>query len=263
VLDFIIRPAAEDLGLQAIRADELAEPGQITLQIIEHVLRARALVADLTGSNPNVFYELAVRNAARLPVALIAQEGEPLPFDTAQMRTIFFDDHDLASATACRRQIVAHLQRAFDGAVDSPIATAINLQALEGGNRTEQALADLVTRVDELSQRMTTARPNTTSRFVDVLTALMSSYSIMRVVKAEQTLLELARSRDDSDLENAVADLHAALTPLQAMIDQRLAQPPTTSDAGQGRSALVDALMSAPTQPPSAARGPIAAQESD
>ncbi len=70
-----------------MRADSHPDPGQITTQVVEHVLSAKAAVADLTEDNPNVFYEVAVRHAFRLPVVLIAeQEDKQLPFDIAQMR---------------------------------------------------------------------------------------------------------------------------------------------------------------------------------
>src|SRR3979490_353992 len=90
VRDFIVKPAVAELGLTTLRADDLAKPGQITLQVIEHVLRAKGVVADLTGANANVFYELAVRHTAKLPVVLIAEADEidRLPFDIAQMRVI-------------------------------------------------------------------------------------------------------------------------------------------------------------------------------
>lgn len=84
ILNYIVRPAAEELGLTAVRADEIARPGSITLQVIEHVLEAQAVVADLTEHNPNVFYELGIRHTARKPTVLIAEEGERLPFDVGQ-----------------------------------------------------------------------------------------------------------------------------------------------------------------------------------
>lgn len=158
VLDFIVARAAEELGLTAVRADQLAEPGQITLQVIDHILGARAAVADLTGLNPNVFYELAVRHTARLPVALIADKACKLPFDIAQMRTIFFDHTDLRSADQCRRDIVAQLREALEGgAVDSPVATSVDVRAMQAGTTVERNIAELVTTVEEMSrfQRMT------------------------------------------------------------------------------------------------------------
>src|SRR5687767_2653966 len=78
VLQFIVAPAVGELGLTALRADRIAKPGQITLQVIDHLLKAKAAVADLTYQNANVYYELAVRHTANLPVVLIAEEGEKL-----------------------------------------------------------------------------------------------------------------------------------------------------------------------------------------
>jgi hypothetical protein len=144
VLQYIVGPAARELGLTAVRADEIAAPGQITLRVIQHILRARAAVADLTGRNPNVFYELAVRHTARLPVALIVAKDQPsLPFDIQQMSTIHFDHTDLESADQCRRAIVAHLSAALQGAVDSPVTTSMDLDLLAAESRADEKLEAL------------------------------------------------------------------------------------------------------------------------
>jgi hypothetical protein len=83
-LEFIVAPAAKQVGLIAVRGDQIAKPGLINRQVIEHVLGTKAAVVDLTAANPNV-YGMAVRHTARLPTVLIAQDGEKLPFDIAQM----------------------------------------------------------------------------------------------------------------------------------------------------------------------------------
>jgi hypothetical protein len=153
VLEFIIARAVQELGLTAVRGDQLAEPGLITRQVIDHVLGARAAVVDLTDLNPNVFYELAVRHTARLPVALIAEHGCQLPFDIAQMRTIFFDSTNLRSADQCREDIVKHLRQALDGgAVDSPIATSVDVRALAEGSVMERNIAEIVTSVEYVAK---------------------------------------------------------------------------------------------------------------
>ena len=90
VLDGIVRPAAESSGFQVVRADELKRPGSITVQIIEHLLTADVVVAVLTGQNANVFYELAVRHSAGLPVVQLIAEGERIPFDVHDQRTIIY-----------------------------------------------------------------------------------------------------------------------------------------------------------------------------
>ena len=159
VLKFIVRPAAQEVGLAALRADELAQPGQITLHVIEHLLRARAAVADLTAANPNVYWELVVRHASRLAVVLIADDDErPLPFDIAGMRVVFFDHTDLESAANCRDEIVVQLRGALDGAFDSPISTLFEAEAVQKAWSTERALVELRDRVDYIGRQVENLR---------------------------------------------------------------------------------------------------------
>ena len=50
----------KEIGYEAVRADEIAEPGSITSQIMQRIFDDDLVVADLTDHNPNVFYELSV-----------------------------------------------------------------------------------------------------------------------------------------------------------------------------------------------------------
>jgi hypothetical protein len=47
----------------------------ITRQVSEYLLRSRLVTADLWFRNPNVFCEVAIRHAARLPVVQIIRSG--------------------------------------------------------------------------------------------------------------------------------------------------------------------------------------------
>src|SRR5437899_11104024 len=102
VFKHIIQPVARDCGYNAVRADHISKPGIITSQIIEHLAQDPLVIADLSGHNPNVFYELAVRHVARKPVIQITQVGEPIPSDVAPTRTIQLDHRDLESAALCK-----------------------------------------------------------------------------------------------------------------------------------------------------------------
>jgi hypothetical protein len=94
MMEYIIGPAVRELGLTLVRADQLAKPGMIGKQIIEHILKARLVVADLSFHNPNVFYELCLRHTTRLPTVLVKRSVDSIPFDLNQYRTISVDTQD-------------------------------------------------------------------------------------------------------------------------------------------------------------------------
>ena len=91
----LVQPALEELGLTVVRADQIGEPGMITTQVLEYLKRARLAIADLSYLNPNVFYEVALRHALRLPVVQVIRKADRLPFDVNQSRTLTFDTTDI------------------------------------------------------------------------------------------------------------------------------------------------------------------------
>ncbi len=80
----------------------MSDPGIISRQIVSHLLDADLVIADLTGRNPNVFYELAIRHATGKPFIQLITKGEVIPFDVDHQRTILFDRTDLDDVDACK-----------------------------------------------------------------------------------------------------------------------------------------------------------------
>jgi Tetratricopeptide Repeats-Sensor len=79
---YIIKPAAEEAGLQCVRADEIIHSGTIDVPMYEQLLNADVVVADVSTSNCNAFYELGVRHALRPYTTItIAEDKMVFPFD--------------------------------------------------------------------------------------------------------------------------------------------------------------------------------------
>jgi len=94
MMEYIMQPAVKEFGLKVIRADQMSKPGMIGKQVIEHILRSRLVVADLSFHNPNVFYELCLRHTTRLPTLQLKREIDGIPFDLNQYRTIPIETRD-------------------------------------------------------------------------------------------------------------------------------------------------------------------------
>ncbi len=154
ILKHVLKPAAQACGFEALRADEISEPGMITSQVIQHIIDDPLVIADLTGSNPNVFYELALRHAIRKPLVQIIQKDEKLPFDVAVMRTIPVDHTDLDSVEGAKEEItkqIAAILKKKPEEIESPISASLELQALRHSDKPEErSFAEFVTAVTDL-----------------------------------------------------------------------------------------------------------------
>ncbi len=84
-------PAVKAAGFEPVRADELFHTGSVVEQIWEQIEKATVLLADLSGRNANVFYELGLAHAARKPVVFTANNVEDVPFDLRHLRVIIYD----------------------------------------------------------------------------------------------------------------------------------------------------------------------------
>jgi hypothetical protein len=88
IYEFIVGPAVNEFKLKPTRADLDPTPGQVTAQIVRSLTGARVVIADLTGRNPNVYYELGVAHAFGIPVVILVDAAASLSFDTSAERVI-------------------------------------------------------------------------------------------------------------------------------------------------------------------------------
>ena len=88
----MIKPTVEAESLQAIRGDDLYGR-DIMEDIWKGILSSRMVIADITGRNPNVFYELGIAHTIGKPVILLTQNISDIPFDLNRYRHIIYADN--------------------------------------------------------------------------------------------------------------------------------------------------------------------------
>lgn len=90
-----IRPALQSAGLSGVRADGLVTRASIHKATLEAVLRSEFMVADITGTNPNVLYELGIRHAvAPRATVIVASRNTSIPFDLTHLRVVRYETAD-------------------------------------------------------------------------------------------------------------------------------------------------------------------------
>jgi hypothetical protein len=87
-------PAITNAGLLPRRADDLYRPSAIVHDIWAYTKSCRLILADLTGKNPNVFYELGLAHAIAKPAILVAESISDVPFDLRALRVLEYDKND-------------------------------------------------------------------------------------------------------------------------------------------------------------------------
>lgn len=87
-----IKPAVESQGLKCIRADEVEDTGNIIKRIIEYIRKAKLIIADLTGKNPNVFYEMGIAHSFGNNTIMLAQDIKDVPFDVHVYHVILYEN---------------------------------------------------------------------------------------------------------------------------------------------------------------------------
>jgi hypothetical protein len=90
----VIEPTVREEGnnLVAHHAGEALGPGVIIKDIEKDISESKIVIADITGCNQNVYYEVGFAHASQVPTILLVQEGTDLPFDLSGYRCIFYQN---------------------------------------------------------------------------------------------------------------------------------------------------------------------------
>lgn len=124
IYERVIRAACDFLDIEAIRADQISIAGDINDQIFRHLYEADLVIADLTGANANVMYELGLRHSLNRLTIQVADRSTPLPFDVKAVRTILIERSPLGLVDA-RKRLVKAIETGLSGKTDMVAATRV------------------------------------------------------------------------------------------------------------------------------------------
>ena len=108
IYDDHIKLVAQELSLSVARADDFFTSESIMQEVWEAIYYSKILLADCTGRNPNVFYEIGLAHTLGKPVVLITQDENDVPFDLRHRRFIKYE-YTPRGMTAFEKQLSAAL----------------------------------------------------------------------------------------------------------------------------------------------------------
>lgn len=128
IFDNLIKPSVESASTDIIcyRAAEESQPGQITPAIIESLKNDFLCIADVTGKNANVYYELGLRDSWHNRTIIITQKYDDVVFDKKDYRAILYKLNDSKSQSEFNKRIKA----AFEDILEKPELVRNSVQEL-------------------------------------------------------------------------------------------------------------------------------------
>ena len=210
-----IKPAIEACGLEALRGDEERTGGIIHGAMFARLLLAEFVVADLTLANPNVFYELGIRHAAKpFTTVPIFANVSALPFDVALVRAVGYElkkgKLTKAAAKKLKSQLSKRLCDAISGAAthDSPLFQLIpKFPGIDLPEEVTEAFKDRIRQAEEFREILSSARAQSGREGREALLKIRRELGDLKTVQ-RAVLIELMSSFRDAEAFDELVELY-------------------------------------------------------
>ena len=208
-----IKPAIESSGLEALRGDEERTGGIIHGAMFARLLLAEFVVADLTLANPNVFYELGIRHAAKpFTTVPIFANVSALPFDVALVRAVGYElkkgKLTKAAAKKLKSQLSKRLCDAISGAAthDSPLFQLIpKFPGIDLPEAVTEAFKDRIRQAEEFREILSAARAKPVRERREALLKIRSDLGDLKTVQRSVLIQLMSSFRDAEAFEELVS----------------------------------------------------------
>ncbi len=175
---YIIKPVCEKCEFEAIRGDLINASDSIDQTILDHLKNDDLIIADISGHNPNVFYEIGYRTSLGKNIIHLKEKGEIIPFDVVNIRTFDYDLKDLDSVSKIKTRLIQTIENlSFDEKKTSDESGA----EIEKSNNILPILYEISDKIDDLKTEVKSVNSDTIQSIV------MASTSAASAAKTEST----------------------------------------------------------------------------
>ena len=212
----IIAPAVSQAGLEPIRADEEKIGGTIHKPMFERLMLCHYAVADITGANSNVFYELGIRHAMRpRSTVIVFGEGTVLPFDIALVRGISYKT-DGAGEPVESEATLAAIASQLKSARGNPYDDSPIFQLVEGVPRWEvdHAKTDIFRKAADYSKKYKDRLRLAVREGAEAVQKLADEPALANLLEVESgVVVDLFLSLRDVKAHSSMIDLYHRMPP--------------------------------------------------
>lgn len=221
VLKYVITPVLTAHGLEPLRGDLDPTPGPITSQMIKTLIESPVVIADLTGKNPNVYYELGVAQSFGLPVVILCDSTANLAFDTKDERTILLGDSTNRLSAEQAEEAKELLEKALKKALEpgyrpttvvSEAAAARSLDQLAPKNPELTAIRDGIDELRTMTRQVYLSASRSSHADISALRSLIEKLVEERRISPSH-LWQMQSKGTSTEFAKWVEDLRQKLKP--------------------------------------------------
>ena len=229
-------PAIESTGLIPRRADDLYRPSAIVHDIWALTQQAKIILADLTGKNPNVFYELGLAHAVAKPAILITESMEDVPFDLRALRVITYNKNEPDWGDRLRDKIKTAIKEVLDTPLEAVLPTFIKVKETKSQPTVTKAEKELISmRQDiDLLKRELQDRSTVASRYEDRNADIRDAKLIARNAFEEGRSVRIIEEYLMARYRFPLSQVRAIIKDVQRQLVREKSRPPASHSATEG-----------------------------
>ena len=191
----IIKPVCEKCGFIAQRVDEFNTSESITQEILDALNDYELVIADLTGHNPNVFFEIGYRTKSQKPIIHLKRKDEIIPFDVSAIRTFEYDLTDLDMVTATKDRLEQVIKNFKYDEIKESKKSSNNFE----NNMIVSSLNDIQYKIDVLTEEIKKKENETIKTVIETFNAQKSEPESLETEMMKILMPELIRNPNAAD----------------------------------------------------------------
>ena len=191
----IIKPVCEKCGFIAQRVDEFNTSESITQEILDALNDYELVIADLTGHNPNIFFEIGYRTKSQKPIIHLKRKDEIIPFDVSAIRTFEYDLTDLDMVTATKDRLEQVIKNFKYDEIKESKKSSNNFE----NNMIVASLNDIQYKIDVLTEEIKKKENETIKTVIETFNAQKSEPESLETEMMKILMPELIRNPNAAD----------------------------------------------------------------
>ena len=191
----IIKPVCEKCGFIAQRVDEFNTSESITQEILDALNDYELVIADLTGHNPNVFFEIGYRTKSQKPIIHLKRKDEIIPFDVSAIRTFEYDLTDLDMVTATKDRLEQVIKNFKYDEIKESKKSSNNFE----NNMIVASLNDIQYKIDVLTEEIKKKENETIKTVIETFNAQKPEPESLETEMMKILMPELIRNPNAAD----------------------------------------------------------------